>query len=716
MSFARLHKVVTYLFAALGLFAISLGPYLTLTSELVIAATVVGSWFVEGERVRDPRWVRGWTVGLFIFLGVQILRGFTGGSILELALEFTAALQVSRLFNRRTAKEHQQIAAIALLQLVAATVLSTDLSYAFAFLGFVLVAPWTLSLGHLREEIEGQVAGEDEEREKTTQRVLQSKRLVGPAFLITTAGLALPLFLMTGVLFIVFPRVGLGFLSFGEGMGQRVSGFGANVELGDFGVIRTDPTVVLRVTPPNLPETPPPSVSIRMRGTSFDTYDGRRWTRGGELESQSIGRVGTHYAVPVRMPSPHHDQAWEVVLDPLDESVLFLPPNTVGLRVPPRITGGLEVGRSIMLSPGLDIRYADADGLGLRYTAYTADDAHDDDQLTPAERERYLRVPSEHEPVAALAREWTVGETTDRGRVRALVAHLRDSDDFRYSLEMPRVEDDEQPVVVFLTSARSGHCEYYSTALALLLRSQGIPTRNVTGFLGGRYNEYGGYYALSQGDAHSWVEAYFDGRWHVLEATPPARDAIAPDDGWLSTVQAALDAIRTRWTNDVVGYDLRSQFQLFRALRRYLGSERDVEQPDAPRDSSSVGVGTPSWVWLLLLLVAGGLVWLARWLWRRRGTRRGPPEGAVALYAQLDGTLAALGWPRQSSQTPGERVRVLEAEGFGALRLVRDVTERYLAVRYGGERLAEGELARWRTEMKALRKRRDLRRAPQKTA
>ena len=70
---------------------------------------------------------------------------------------------------------------------------------------------------------------------------------MGPRFLVGTALLSVPIFLVTATLFAAFPRVGRGFLTFSAGEGQRVSGFGRNVELGDFGTIRQDATVVMRV-------------------------------------------------------------------------------------------------------------------------------------------------------------------------------------------------------------------------------------------------------------------------------------------------------------------------------------------------------------------------------------------------------------------------------------------------------------------------------------
>jgi hypothetical protein len=705
VSFAGLHKLVAYLSAGLGLVALSLGPELELPSQVIIGVAYVASFFAEGPRIGSPRWARGWTAAMVVLLGLQVVRGFLGASILPLALEMTAGLQVSRLMNRRTAREHQHIGALALLQLVAATVLSTEIEYGFVFLGFVIVLPWMLAISHLRAEIEGQLSGRPEgERAGVLERALASRRIVGPPFLAAMTGLALPLFAMTVLLFLLFPRVGLGLLSFDRDAGQRVSGFGANVELGDFGVIRTDATVVLRVIPPELPSPPPSEVSLRMRGTSFDRYDGRRWLRSRDLPSLGVGHVSGRYAVPQRIPMTRRDRPWRVVLDSLDEPVIFLPPQTVGLEIPERVTGGMEVGRQLEFTPGVDIRYTDGDGLGLRYTAWTSDDPSDRraEVLGPDELRRYLQMPARHERVAALARDWTRDASSDLERVRALTARLRDSGEYTYSLEMPAVGE-RVPLEVFLLEAKRGHCEYFATALAIQLRALGIPARNVTGFLGGTYNPYGGFYALSQGDAHSWVEAWLPERgWVVVDPTPSSREAIGPDAGLLQGLREMMDALRTRWSEDVVGYDLRRQVQVFASIRSWLrevgGGEPTPEQ--VRREQRAGRSRVPGWVWGLLagLLLAGGGALV---LWRRRRGRARDEEPlhareAVRLYRALDQALGRLGHARPPERTPLEHVAHLEEADFGGVAVVREVTQRYLDARYGSVPIDPGELERLR--------------------
>ena len=64
MSFARLHKIVSYVLSGLGLFALSLGPELELPAELLMFAAWIASWFAEGERIQRPGWARAWTIAL----------------------------------------------------------------------------------------------------------------------------------------------------------------------------------------------------------------------------------------------------------------------------------------------------------------------------------------------------------------------------------------------------------------------------------------------------------------------------------------------------------------------------------------------------------------------------------------------------------------------------------------------------------------------------
>ncbi len=718
MSFALLQKIVTYLLSGLGLVALSFGGELTPLALALVALGFIVSWFAEAPRIDQPVYVRGWTVAVVIGLGVQLFRGFSsGGGWLALVMEFAAFLSISRLFNRRSAAEYQQLAVLAFMHLIAATVLTTDLGYAGVFVAFVIATPWALTFAHLRGEIERNYPSDATNGQVTNAtRVLGSRRIVGPSFLAWTALLSVPMFAMTIVLFMLFPRVGLGFVSFGKNRGQAVAGFGNNVELGGFGVIRDDPTIVLRVTPSRILDPAEMQRYLRLRGTAFDSYDGRRWTRS-EGESVNMHAIRDYYPLR-RMEDRHSDFRFKIVLDRLDEPVLFLPAGTVGVRIPSRAVPGRESRTRVTRGHGLDLRYTNNDELGIVYEAVASLNASELD--VPVARDvddgRYLDMPPGHERVIELAQRLSK-DLTDREQIaNHFLAYLRDQDRFQYSLEQPAVGV-RWPLEVFLFEAKRGHCEYFATALAIMLRSVGIPSRNVTGFVGGEYNPYGRYYGMRQSDAHSWVEALLPGRgWVTLDPTPTARDGMGPARSLFSDLNNMIDAMRSYWMTQVLSYDLRSQIGMLRSLREWsrgfsmpsFGFDRKQDSETGSGESATSSSSSRS-----LLAAAAGLVVLAiaaffalrAWSSRtkRRDLARSARE-AQKLYRELERVLERKGQARPAHVSPEAHARALTKGGFAAADAVEELTRVYLASRYGAVDLSEERLKRARERLSEIKR------------
>lgn len=724
MSFANLHKLVAYLLSGLGLLALSLGTELD-TSVIVLAFLgYVGSLFAEGRLLLHPYYGRAWTLLLAAALVLQILRAMTGELTLAMPIEFAALLQISKLWNRRTAVDYQHIAVLSFLHLIAATVLSTSLSYAIIFIGFVIATPWMLALSQLRREIEGNYpasAPNDERAQAAVRRVLASRRVVGASFLVHTALLAVPLFAMTLTIFVVVPRVGQGFLNLQRTRGQRVAGFGSEIELGGFGVIRDDPTVVLRVTPLPKVDEKAPRIALRLRGTSFDHYDGKRWTRT-QVSSQRLRSFDRQNYSIRRVADPKRDRRLQIVLDHLDEPVVFVPYGTVALHVPARIVNAQQLTRELSVAAGLDIRYEDPDELGLVYTAYLSTDPSEADvpSLPTEQRFDYLQVPAGHERVAELARQITAGAKNDYESASRIVSYLQSSR-YRYSLTLPDVGD-KPPLEAFLLDKKTGHCEYFASAMAIMLRTLGIPSRNVTGFVGGRYNPYGGYYALRQGDAHSWVEAYFEGRgWATYDPTPTLRAELGPKASLWADVQALIDALKTRWLTSVVGYDLRTQISIVRKLSQWFAGSDSKQSGAKTRDGVQLdGLKRMGRVAVFSVLLVGLAIAVAIWYSRRRkpggSTRTVRPEAAevVRLYHELERALQAIGFARPPALTPLEHAEALAAQGFSHATDVRAITDSYMRVRYGESSLQESERAQLKAALQRIK--REARPEPSPTA
>jgi hypothetical protein len=247
--------------------------------------------------------------------------------------------------------------------------------------------------------------------------------------------------------------------------------------------------------------------------------------------------------------------------------------------------------------------------------------------------------------------------------------------------------------------------------MVVLLRELKVPARNVTGFIGGSYNRFGRYYAVRQGDAHSWVEAYLPERgWQTFDPTPPADAAPRSElSGMLAFLRDIIEATGQRWDRYVVGYDLRQQVYLFESISRY----------------SSLHV-SPAFVRTRLLqissavIVLGGVVYV---LWRRkkgRGKAAAPAVDnqtrermlATALYELLESAMNTQGIARGVSTPPLRHAQLLQRLGHPLAEEVLKLTQVYLDARFGGASITEDEKRAYEVRVKKVRAVRPIAGAP----
>jgi len=711
LKFRFAHKLVAYIFAGLGLIALMLGTTFGPIEALLVVVAFVASWFAEPPLLDRPGYSSFWNIAAVVVLLIQIIRAMAGEPLLSIGVQYAAFLQLSRLSHRKSAADYQQITILGFLHLIAGTVLSAGLDYAIVFFGFVIVMPWMLALTHLRKELEVEHGAQS----PMLRSELESRELATPAFFGGTTLLAVPLFMLTAAMFFAFPRVGFGVLSNLGTRTQSVAGFGNDVELGGFGTIRDDPTVVMRVRPKNRSEQQPTSLNLRLRGTSFDRYREGRWSRT-QVASVEMRRLQDEYII--FRPQKLGDQEYEIILDPLEEAVLFLPQGTVALQVPPTIRRGRNRYRRIMYSVGLDVRYRGGTDGPLTYKAFTeARKRGFQESIPKTVRKRYLEVPPGYERIAALAQEVVRGVSNPHAQAQWVERYLRGGGGYRYTLDQPETEG-KDPLHVFLFEAKAGHCEYFSTAMAMMMRSLGMPARNVTGFLGGDYNPYGDYYAIRNGHAHSWVEVLIDDRWFVFDPTPASGQVFAAPSGLAVKLRQMMDAMRVRWADYVVEYNIRDQAKAlqglaawYRSLRSGRGSRQSSRGGDRGNKQELGPIPfSPDWRWFIAIMSAFGVaVLFVRWRRkRRRQTRAGRQldpnrDRAVRLYLSLESNLRRAGQARPPDVTPVEHAQELDRSGFVAADEVREVTNAYLAARFGDDALPLHDYQRLRQMSRSVR-------------
>ena len=119
----------------------------------------------------------------------------------------------------------------------------------------------------------------------------------------------------------------------------------------------------------------------------------------------------------------------------------------------------------------------------------------------------------------------------------------------------------------FLFSAKKGHCEFFASAMALMLRVNGIPSRIISGFLGGYYLQ-NSYYAVPNKNAHVWVEAYINGEWVKFDPTPVSSHNYVSLTSipWRLKLRLFADAINYYWDISIIGYDFAKQLNILRTI------------------------------------------------------------------------------------------------------------------------------------------------------
>ncbi|MCA1962201.1 MAG: transglutaminaseTgpA domain-containing protein [Desulfomonile sp.] len=267
-----------------------------------------------------------------------------------------------------------------------------------------------------------------------------------------------------------------------------------------------------------------------------------------------------------------------------------------------------------------------------------------------------------------LALEWSQNANSPRGKAQAIVSRLRR--DFKYQLQVEPPPEEVHPIEHFLFSTRTGNCEHFATALALMLRAVGIPSRVVEGFNGMEPTSEEDEFIVRFARAHAWTEANLgDGVWTTLDATPPS--ALAMLSGRLVWLMDMYDSVQYQWIRGVVNFDRSNQIVISRALKQLLTGRTTLPIPiiSNVRD-----------LMLVIAVVAAVLVLIIYFVRQRRVMRTDAAAVYMATMRQLV-RLGALGQVHSWHEENFSEIAETVPEAREALSRFMNA---YLTARFGG--------------------------------
>jgi protein-glutamine gamma-glutamyltransferase len=516
------------------------------------------------------------------------------------------------------------------------------------------------------------------------RRYLETRRLP-----LVSVGLLAVIVVLAFPFFLIAPRTAGSALRRGGNSVSGSIGFSDTVTLGQIGELKKNDEIFMHVRVDRLSGMP--RTGLHWRGVALDEFTGNAWKKSRPTErvpdkdsETGLFKLGT--TEDVRRLT---EQTF--IIEPVDTPILFGAPRVLGVQ------GELPLLR-VDSEGGLQTRVHEQERLAYKVYSDTTepnDQALRGDQLQYlADSVRYLELPSNLNPqIGALARSVIVksGARTWYDASRAIESYLRDN--YGYSLEMKAGGPD--PLSDFLFNVKQGHCEYFATAMAVMLRTQGVATRVVNGFLPGEYNGAAGAFTVRQSDAHSWVEVYFPqtNSWVTFDPTPSAGRTSHERKGLAGALSKYSEALELMWFQYVVGYDKQEQRSLVSSARRQLADfqRESITKLDQVR-ASLPSLLKPALIVLASLTGLFGLAFFSRrvhrfgWSGGLRVWQSDEIEATrVEFYERLLKALEKQGIKRELFQTPLEFASSIGANEAHA------ITNAYNRVRFGAEELTKSE-------------------------
>ena len=693
MTFPQSFRFASYLLLSAGFLSLfageALGPVLTGLYFLALA----GSWRIRPIAISS--WVQ---LALFIcFLGIFVVDALLFSDFISATVHLLVLVSLVKAYSLEADRDYLVLYFISFGFLLFASAYTISISFLVVLIFYMFSAILTFIL------FESKKAYEENRSAQFSLKAFANVAVVVTALIVL---LSIPIFL-------VVPRVSIGLFSMDRQLDLNMSGFSDKVNLGDIGQIITNSKVVMRVRVDASEEGLPHD--LKWRGIALDHYDGLSWTNTRD-GLRRLRREDDYDGVILserRRPEENLIQQ-SIVLEPFSNSIFGAPQMVL-------LTGDV-LPRSFLFEDGNDSVgvFRRVDG-PLKYVVYSDVVARRDRLAVPVEgvvpevvQRKYLQMPEMHPAVLELAEEITREYDSSLEKALAVERYLQSN--FKYSLENTPAEAAD-PLLDFLMVTRAGHCEYFATAQAVLMRSLGIPTRLVNGFRMGEFNGFSDYFIVRQSDAHSWVEGYFPGPgWVEFDSTPAVglnRSGFSLTR-WFSQM---LDSVDMFWT-ELITFDRVKQVGLFRSFRYGV---RETWSQLARASVKVDELAKLGWMdgfarWDLLnvaYMVVGGLCMVLlgllhryrpylRLLWKQWLSRGGSPALAPEYYIEMLRVLKRKGLSKKPSETPYEFLERIRPEFDSPTPAL--ITELYYRNRFGSTPLKTSDLSEIYGWLQALRR------------
>jgi protein-glutamine gamma-glutamyltransferase len=635
---------------------------------------------------------------LFYFFDLFFLSGSFIGPLVHLVL----FIMVVKLFSVQTERDHAYLALIAFMMILASAVLTVDSFFLAAFALFLLLTVTTSITMDMRRSIK---LSADAPSLHSLGGIGAGSSRLGTSVSFTAVVLVLSILAGAGGIFFVLPRYTSSYLNRFATQNTFASGFSNDVTLGEIGRIQQLDTVVMHVE--FSPQSAVPA-NLKWRGVSLNHFDGKHWrnTTSGWAE-----RTGADNQLDLRKPhlrevlpgtaqsalQPSEAVNYRIAVQPLGMNVVFILPVAYSIDAGSPREFDIDGNGSISLNdPTRLVRIYHGISRLESLSAEQKSDQNSD--VPPRVNDQYLQLPRTLDPrIASLAEQYTAGENTFYEKAAAIERSLQSS--YGYTLEMQAPPNGGDPLAYFLFQRKKGHCEYFASAMAIMLRTQGIPSRIVNGFRNGEYNDVSGRYIVRARDAHSWVEAYIPSYgWMTFDPTPATPST--GETGW-SRVALYADAMRDFWNDWIINYDFSHQEtlgqrsisqgrQYFETVRQWFRQKYQValEQVRGLNLTVSQNPIAAGWralgvvVLLAVLLSLGRIKRAVRNFLLTRRPSQAPRAAATIWYERMTRSLKRRGMEKIPQQTPQEFARAIQTPSLR--KSVETFTTHYERARFGG--------------------------------